>query len=177
MKKIFLFILLAIAFNTFSQTGVSVRSLQTLPSLTNFTITTTTSAYSVGDNVGGVITLTNCVRNSSTTSQITDLALWDLSNQKSAFTIHFWKATPPNGTYTNDVSQVIAGDQAYYLGMVNIISSDWITVGAIATLNVTNINIGIKPTTGTSIYATYVIGNTATYAASAIIGKITVINN
>jgi len=141
------------------------------------TIPTTTSAYTSGDNIGGVITCSGALRTNGGTAIIQDISIWDLSNQKSNITIHFWNASP-SGTYTDNAAEVIAGDQAKYLGMYNITAADYVTVGAIATANLDYVGVVLQGgTTSSDIFYTIVTTSTPTYAANALIIKLGILQD
>lgn len=188
MKKIILSLLLAltISFGYSQQTVVigsgTVSSIGSITSATvssggftgvsTLTVATSTGAYTYSDNVGGILTFTNAARNNGGTSTLNDVVIWDLSNQKSSLTIHFWDASP-SGTYTDNAAQVIAGDQAKFLGQVKINAADYTTVGAIATVDITGLSKAIVCASGsTSVYATIFIEGAPTYAANALIVKL-----
>lgn len=136
------------------------------------TVGTSTPAYTYSDNVGGVLTFTNVARSNGGTSTLNEIVVWDLSNQKSSFTIHFWDASP-SGTYTDNSAEVIAGDQAKFLGQIKVNAADYTTVGAIATVDITGLSKGIICASGkTSIYGTIYIEGTPTYAVNALIVKL-----
>lgn len=184
MKKI-VTILLAITFSFgYSQTTVpqNVKITSVSPGVTltssntktigvsSTTLAVTTTPYSVGDCLGGIITVTNTSRTSGGSSEIKTFSLWDKANQKASITVLFWKASP-SGTYTDNSAMVITGDDPSFLGKIEILSSDYVTIGtnAVATIPV---NLKIKPTTGTSIYYTMVTSSTSTFATNGLVSII-----
>lgn len=191
MKKLLLLALFAICVTAQSQTTVPLKVTGTIVATptgtqvvsgalnvggytgtSTLTVPTTTPAYTYSDNVGGILTFTNAVRSNGGTSTLNEISIWDLSNQKSSFTIHFWDASP-SGTYTDNSAEVIAGDHAKFLGHIKVNAADYTTVGAIATVDITGLSKGILCASGsTSIYATIYIEGTPTYAANALIIKL-----
>ena len=117
-------------------------------------VTTSTTAYTANDNIGGVQSLTNILRVSGGTGILEDLHFWAIANQKPNLYIDFWNVTPSNGTYTNDAAQVIAGDQAAWLGSVNIAVADWIDTGTISRVSKTGLAITLKGSGSRNIFMT-----------------------
>lgn len=133
------------------------------------TLATTTGSYAAEENVGGINTVTLVARSSGAYTTLSSIDLWDLSNQKATIEIHLWDASP-SGTFTDNAAEVVAGDQAKYLGHILIGGSDYTTTGAVAVATINNINKLIKTNASTSIFATVkVISNAATYASNAIL--------
>lgn len=94
-------------------------------------VSTSTAAYTSGDNIGGIITLTNVARYTGGSAQLTEMEIWDNENQKPSITIDFYSASP-SGTYTDNAAQVMAGDGGVWLGSINISSESYTTTGGIA---------------------------------------------
>lgn len=123
---------------------------------TRVSVTPTISAspdYSSGDNVGGIQSIPLVVRTSSGTATLFEIEIWDKAAQNSAFIIDFWDASP-SGTYTDNSAEVIAGDDGKYLGSVFVSSADWVTTGAVSRCSIKGIGLLVKPSTGTTVYAT-----------------------
>lgn len=118
-----------------------------------FAPTTSAGAYTANDNIGGIISLEDALRTSAGTGLIDSISLWALANQAPNLYIDFWNASPL-GTYTNDSAQVIAGDQAKWLGMVEIAAADWKSTGVINRVSTRPTNFGVTAATGTTIYMT-----------------------
>jgi hypothetical protein len=117
-------------------------------------ITTSSTAYSANDNIGGVITLSNFLRVSGGTGVLQGIQLWALANQKPNLYIDFWDASPGTGTYTNDSAQVIAGDHAAHLGFIEIAAADWKDTGTISRTALTSIGMVLKGNASRNIYMT-----------------------
>ncbi len=166
MKKLFTLILILAYSLGFSQ-GASEKTLKELKDAvktnsviggvsTRISVTPTISAspdYSSGDNVGGIQSIPLAVRTSSGTATLFQLDIWDKAAQNSAFIIDFWDASP-SGTYTDNAAEVIAGDDGKYLGSVYVSSADWVTTGAVSRCSIKGIGLLVKPSTGTTVYAT-----------------------
>lgn len=118
------------------------------------TITTSNGTpYSAGDNVGGIITLTDALRFSESTGMIKNVSLWSKENQVFSGTIDYWDASP-SGTYTNNSTQVIAGDEAKWIDSVSFLSTDFKSTGTISTLSIPNLDIIIKGNASANIFYT-----------------------
>lgn len=194
MKKLILIALIALGVTAQSQTTVPLKvtvtggTVVTTPtgtqavsmsggSLTvvgftaksSTTLATTTGSYAAEENVGGINTVTLALRTTTSTAQLNTIDIWDLSNQKSTLEIHLWDASP-SGTFTDNAAEVIAGDQAKFLGHIIVGGADYTTTGAVAVATINNIGKLIKANASTSIYATVkIISNGSTYASNAII--------
>jgi len=118
------------------------------------TITTSSGvAYTSGDNVGGIITITDALLKVDGTAILFDVEVWDKDDQKAPLTIDYWNASP-SGTYTDNAAQVIAGDFAKWLGRVDVVEEDYETTGAVATAIIRNIGLTVKGS-GSSQYTIY----------------------
>lgn len=94
-------------------------------------VTTSTASYSSGDNIGGIITLTNVARYTAGQAELYDFEIWDNENQKPNLTIDFYSASP-SGTYTDNAAQVMTGDGGVWLGSISVTSEQFTTTGGIA---------------------------------------------
>jgi hypothetical protein len=144
----------------------------------SFTITTTNgTAYTANDNMGGIVTLTSLLRVSGGTEVLEDIILWSKENQKPNLYIDFWNASP-SGTYTNDAAQVIAGDDAKWLGMVEVSVSDWLDTGTISRATLRGLSILLKGSGSTSIYMTIQTKTAITYTSvSGMVVKVGVLQD
>ena len=89
--------------------------------------TTNGTAYASGDNIGGILSIANAVRNTAGTGFICDLQIVDINNQRPTVEIDFFTSSP-TGTYTNDAAQSFAtADALLYLGKVNVATADYTT--------------------------------------------------
>lgn len=95
------------------------------------TLTVSTSpAYTAGDNVGGIVTLTNAMRYSGGTGVLQNLLVVDHSNQKPNLDILFFKSTPA-ATFTDNGAfpTLSQADDALVVCRISIAASDWVSVG------------------------------------------------
>lgn len=119
-----------------------------------------TSQYTSGDNVGGIVTIENAVRVSGGSEVLMSVDIWDKDNQKAAFTIDYFSASP-SGTYTDNLAQVMAGDHANWLGSVIVNATDYVTQGAIARASIKPVSLPIIAAAG-QVRIYYVISTTST---------------
>jgi len=128
-------------------------------------ITTSTTTYTSGDNVGGIITCTNALRTTAGTGELTDFMIWSTETQTLSGVIHVWNASP-SGTYTNNAAAVIAGDQTKLLGVITFGATDFTTVGAISVAHIKNIGIPISGQAARSIFYTITLTSTPSWTAT-----------
>lgn len=143
-----------------------------------FAPTTSSTAYTAEDNIGGIISLADLVDGKSHTGIIESISLWALNNAAPNLYIDFWDASP-SGTYTNDAAQVIAGDQLKWMGMVEIATTDWKSTGVVARCSAKVIGLGIKAgTTDSTIYMTIQDKTGVTFGSAAgLFGYIVVLKD
>lgn len=98
----------------------------------NPTVTISASPdYSAGDGAGGIISLTTVNSASGRPVKLVSVTAKDDGNQGPALTLLFFKATPAGGTYTDNAALVIdATDLADLVGVVRILSTDWVTISS-----------------------------------------------
>ncbi|MCH8244728.1 hypothetical protein IIB97_02485 [Patescibacteria group bacterium] len=125
-------------------TGKSSRLISFYVSAIINTITTSDAAvYDHGDNIGGIITMTDALRVTGGTALLHDIAIWDKDKQNAVLEIDYWSESP-SGTYTDNAAQVIAGDEAKHLGTIEIAAGDYKETGAVSKLSSRNLGITLK---------------------------------
>lgn len=93
--------------------------------------------YSAGDSIGGIVTLSSVMYASGRSAKLTSLTLKENGGQAPALTCIFFRATPSDGTYTDNAAIVWgSGDSANMIGAVEVVAGDWYTVASksVATL-------------------------------------------
>lgn len=90
-----------------------------------------TPDYSIGDVVGGIITLSGVMEASGRQAELQTVVLKENGGQSPALSLIFFRATPAAGTYT-DNAQLIwgAGDAGNIVGVVRVLVTDWLIPGA-----------------------------------------------
>jgi hypothetical protein len=129
------------------------------------TITTSTTSYSDGDNIGGIVTVSEAFRITAGSAEITDITVWDKANQKPTITIDFWNASPTSGTYTDNAAEVIVGDHGKWLGSVTISSSDYVTTGAVGRASIKNTGLIVSSAATRNLFFTITTSSTPTYSS------------
>lgn len=142
-----------------------------------FAPTTSATAYTANDNIGGIITLSNALRTITSTGIIESISVWALNNAAPNLYIDFWDASP-SGTYTNDAAQIIAGDQLKWMGMAEILTTDWKQTGVISRCSIVPPRFGIKANSSISIYMTIQDKTGITLGSTAgLFGYITILQD
>lgn len=130
-------------------------------------VVSTTPAYSAGDCVGGLLTISNAVRVSGGTAVLQSLFLRDTSNQKAALTLLIFNANPSASTFTDNVALAIhANDIDKIIRCINIAAADYTTVDSKAFVDLSPGGRVLKAASGTSLYAALLTSGTPTYAAT-----------
>lgn len=146
--------------NFLGAVGGKTSKVQVTPTVSNAV------AYTALDNVGGIMTIALALRTNNGTGILQDLTIWDKDNQKAAYTIDIWNASP-SGTYTDNAAEVIAGDQAKYLGTILVAAGDYTTTGAVARANIKGIGMALLGASTTSLFATVQTTGTPTFTSTS----------
>jgi hypothetical protein len=126
----------------------------------NPTITVDTAAYTIGDSMGGKITLANAVRKVGGTCTLTNLTIIDKGNVRPTFNIVIFSSDPTVATITDQAPFVLGTDASKVIGVIPIYSIDYQSVAgmSIGTLQLGNIILDANETFNntTSLYAAIV---------------------
>jgi hypothetical protein len=124
------------------------------------------TAYTAGDSVGGLLTLTGATDNSNHTVYLDSLTIVDESNQKAAFTIILFDTNPSASTFTNDGATALnAADTPSIAGIISVAATDYVTVDSKAYVSYSGIGLQLKPTTNVA-YANVVAAGAPTYTGT-----------
>lgn len=130
-------------------------------------ITTKTTAYVSGNNVGGIYFI-SCLRSNGSTGIIEDITIFDNNAQNAPLTIDFWTASPTSGTYNDGVAEVIAGDASKYLGTITVLNTDYITTGTASRASLKGIGLGVTGViSSTKVWFTIMTTGTPTYTTTS----------
>lgn len=130
-------------------------------------VTTSTTAYSIGDNIGGIISAGSLMRTSGSTGSIIDFQIWSTETQSFACTVDFWSASPtPGGSFTDNSAESISGNQATWLGSISFSKSDFVVTGTICRAMAKNVGISLVGQAAKTIYYTIVTSETPTWTGS-----------
>lgn len=100
------------------------------------------TAYSVGDQMGGVLTLTNALDESSDTGTVLSVQVVDKAKQKPSFDILFFNSLPSVVSVDNaalDVTDAEMDDK--YIGRVSVLSTDFKDI--LASSDATVLGVGL----------------------------------
>lgn len=126
----------------------------------------TTPAYSVGDSIGGKITLTGAVRISGGITLLQSIMITDRANQKPTGTIFIYNANPTAATLTDNAAMVNSTDDLKIVAQIQVASTDYVTVNSKAYATLRNLGAEIKVASGTTLYASFATTSTPTFAAT-----------
>jgi len=139
------------------------------------TPTISTSAYTSGDQLGGVQTLTNAVADAADKStRLQTLVVIDKDSEGPALELMFFSELPTVASSDNAALDVSDSEMAAkLLGVVSIASGDWVTLGGVKVANFANLNLDCYATgldaSGkriSSVYALAMIAEAKTYTAT-----------
>ncbi len=132
------------------------------------TITVSTSpAYTAGDSIGGKITLTSALRVSGGTAVLQSIMISGRANQKPEGTILIFGADPTAATLTDNAAVVLSTNDFNVLASIPVSAADYVTINSKCYANLSGLGRTLKATTGTSLYAAFVVTSTPTFAATS----------
>lgn len=129
---------------------------------------TASSAYSAGNCVGGLMTLSPMVRRAGGSGILNSVTLRDKAGQAGTYDIFLFDATPSATTTTDKTA--VAVNTADLAKIVGVITLAAVKLGAASTMGVTtlaSINMSFKVNSGTDLFAILVARGTPTYASTA----------
>ena len=133
------------------------------------TPTITAGAYSIGDVIGGIQTLTAAARVNATCTTLDTLIIRDKAMQDADIKLWFFDQNPTSGSYyDNDVLDIDDADLAFCLGCLRVLSSDYddASDNSIATLR--NQGLKLTPTGGADdLYVVAEIETADSYASTS----------
>lgn len=138
--------------------------------LVEVTPTISTSIYASGDQIGGVMTISNAVRIDNQAllgqSQLVDVTILDSDKQSAAIDIWLFKSTPTLASSDNAAFSITAANMlsAGCLGYVSV-GASYSAAAAVSCSSTTNLGKIVESST-TSIYAVAVVRGTPTYTTT-----------
>lgn len=141
------------------------------------------SAYAAGNVVGGVQSLAGALRgvgSKAGAGKLTDIIIYDKSNQKAPLTLLIFSAPPTtaNGNYNDKTNAALAPDAASLIGQVSVANSDYVTSGSdsVAVAAKTGLNVTLynnDPTAAndqTKVYVVPLTTGTPNFGSNAALG-------
>lgn len=157
-------------------TDVTIQKVGSLSTRLSKALTTTTLAYSLGDNIGGLLTLTNAVLLSAGGGIIQNVGIYDAAAQSAAIDVVFFVANPSSTTFTdNGALTVNAADGPSIVGIAHV--TDWSTFAASSFGQALNLGINFDLSIGTSLYVALISRGTPTYATNSLTLNVEILPN
>lgn len=100
-------------------------------------ITVDTAAYTIGDCIGGKLTLTDAVRVSGGSGVLQTITIVDSSNIKPALEIIIFNSNPNAATLTDGSAIAFSTDVSKVIQRIPVYTSDYTTVGGVAIATIT----------------------------------------
>lgn len=149
--------------------GDGTSSLQVADNIVIITPTITVStspAYTAGDSIGGKITLASALARSAGVAELRSIVILDRANQKPAGDILIFEADPTLATLTDNSAVALSTNDLNIIARIPVAASDYVTINSKAIANLSGLSRFVKSTTGTSLYAAFVVTTTPTFAAT-----------
>lgn len=133
------------------------------------TLTVDTAIYAALDIIGGKLTLTNAMRKKAGSGILHSITITDDDNEKAAFDILLFGADLTGTVADQGAYAHSSADLTNFLGRVQVLASDYLTVvtGSLAVVHLRNLAIPVRSsTTSTNLYALIIATGTPTYTAA-----------
>lgn len=174
MKKLALFVAVLSAVCLSPRVFAAGSVARQLSTAIAVTPTITAGAYTTGQQLGGVQTLTNVSVDSRTGANLSDVFIVDASKQSLPMDILIFGESPTLTSVDNGAFALSAANAAKAIAIVTVVAGDWKTSSAQAFANVANLGRVVIPAasgvvTGTSpktLYAVAVARGSATFTAT-----------
>lgn len=136
------------------------------------TFTPDTLALSAGDVAADTQVIANAMRINDGTGVLQSLVLFDKDDQAAAgIDLVFFSANTSLGT-ENLAPSISDANAENILGIVSLVSSDWIDLGGVKVATKTGIGLVLKAATGTTgIYCALIVRGTPTQTSTGIVGR------
>lgn len=113
--------------------------------------TQTNGAYSANDTIGGILTLSNAVRQAGAPGIILQVGVHSKSVQTGNLDVLFFKATPSNSTVADNGALAI--DDADGAKLIGVVHLDDVTSLGLGSYHQGGTNLPFIPTSGVDIFA------------------------
>ena len=133
------------------------------------TITTSAGIYSSGDNIGGLLTLSNATRIIGGTCMLDSIHVRDNLNQSAALSILLFSSSPATGATITDNAAFVYGTTAFtkQIGIINVAALDYTTFNSKSSASLSGLRRIMTAVGDVNLYAIVVTTGTPTYAANA----------
>lgn len=140
------------------------------------TFTTDTAAYAAGDVLADTQEITNAFRVAGDSAIVYSMEFQDKADQGAAFDVVFFRASVSLGT-ENSAPDISDSDAESILGIIPVSTAKYKDLGGcrIATLPAADCGLGVCSTDGNSLFVGLISQGTGTYAATSLLGKITLL--
>lgn len=132
------------------------------------TLAVTAALYAAGNNVGGLLTLTNAMRVSGGSGLLQSLVIADHANQKAPLDVLLFSA-PPAATFADKAAfpTLSVADDALVLTRISLLATDYATIGGSAFVSLRGLGIVVAAAAAAqTLYAAINTSGTPTYAAT-----------
>lgn len=133
------------------------------------TITTTAGAFTAGDAVGSLLTITGLLTALNKTARLQQFQVFDTAGQAAALSIVFFRSNPSASTFTDNVAVTWnVADIPRVIGKASIAATDYVTSNtqSVGTASDRNCEVTSEEVGG-AIYAVLITSGTPTYGAAA----------
>lgn len=142
-----------------------VATAATLTKVATPTVSTT-PAYTSGDSIGGLISLTSAVRYAAGGGTITSVVISDKAKQSAPIDVIFFTANPGSTTFTdNGALAVNAADLISIVGVISVTSYSAFSANSVGSALGQSLPFVLG--SGTTLYAALVARGTPTYASTS----------
>jgi len=158
--------------DTFTRRGAATIGKTKVVKLSGSDVGAGTLAYSAGDAIGTIITLSDVFINPSGQATLMGLSIGDANSQASDIEVLVFDSEPSPGTVTitdNTAVSLSTGALALSCGVVSVSSTDYKAYAANSIATVKNIGLPVWGTDGTrDLYIAIVSRGTPTYIADGL---------
>ena len=136
-------------------------------------------AYTSGDQLGDVLTLSNALDTSSDTGAVLSVQVVDKAKQNSAFDIIFFNSLPTVTSADNDALSISDSEMAdKYIGRVSVPAANYVNSAACSDATVLGIGLGVQGLLTQHLYAVCQVLGTPTYTSTSdLVIKVSIVQD
>lgn len=128
--------------------------------------TITAAGYTTGKALGGRMTIASAVRFTSGPAKLVSIIVADKAGQKSALDVLLFNQAFTATADTATIAISVA-DSLNSIGSVNVPAASYIGIGTPAVATVSNIQLAVEASGGTSLYAQLICRGSPTYTSTS----------